>query len=1395
MKNSPLKWILIGVGVILLLILGIWLVRRLTAPRPVAEVTASPGITAAAALATPEAPTPLPTVAQPLGPVRVKYQSGDQYLIVEFLDEDLVHFELSAFGPGGDVDQPIYTTPMIARTEFPGPLIFKDDGQGTLETGEIKVQVDTDNLCATVTDKSKDPDLILTTACPWNLEKDFKGLTLTPESFTHAYGLGEIFIEPGLADGDWIGRSRFPGDYGNVQEPFNNGNVGNDQFPILYLAGEGLDSYALFLDSPYKQFWTFEDEPWKTTMQGKWVRFFVLTGKDLQDLRQDFMELVGKPLVPPKQAFGMWVSEYGYDNWAELEDKLRTLRENHFPVDGFVLDLQWYGGIQEKSDDTHMGSLTWDEQNFPDPEGKIAALRDEQGVGIIAIEQPYIGKNLPVYSDLQDKGYLVRDGCPDCDPVYLTENPWWGMGGMLDFSNSEGTAYWHDTKRQPLIDAGVIGHWTDLGEPELYNPDGWYWGIPGDYEELHAHPDVHNLYNLLWSQSIYDGYQRNEVEQRPFILSRSGTAGIQRYGAALWSGDISGLLSSLAAHFNVQMHMSMSGVDFYGADIGGFFRQGEDPIQMYTQWFANGMAFDVPARVHTFNLCNCQETAPDRIGDAGSNLRNLRQRYELSPYLYSLAHLAYLNGEPVVPPLVYYYQADPNVREMGSQKMIGRDLLVAAIASPNITESKVYLPAGTWVDYHTGEWIESQGEWIGPIPLFPDGYFTLPMYARAGAIIPQMYVDDQTMNVLGQRLDDSQRDELVLRVFAGDQPTEFTLYEDDGRTIAYQDGQVRQTVIAQHPDDDKMEVVITESEGSYDGAPDERDNVVKLQVNGLMAGKVLLNNEELPEFETQAELDGAPSGWFNAGGGLIIARSGVLPVSLAKTFQFELVEAVASESSGQPLEPLAAYWPTKGWQKAVPEQVGMDSTQLVKALDFLQRRGLNLQHFTLIRNGYLTLDAPFYSTTGDAPYERDAVARSFLSTLVGIAIDQGYIESLDQPVLDFFPEREIQNLDEQKKAISVGHLLTMTAGLPCKTDPEGSLTYAWEQEQDWEQSILDQPVLQAPGTKWEYCPPLMHLVSAIIQKSTGMSALQYAQENLFTPLGIGEVTWETDPRGVNIGWRGLRMHPADVAKLGWLYLNNGKWEDQQVIPAEWVSASTTSQVEGQQFGYQWFLDPAGYLNWDFPGQWLIVIPEQNVVAVLSGSIPESESWIIRILLQSLVFPAIQSDTTLPANPEGAALLDEKVAELGQGPEPQPVPPLPETAGRISGREITLEESEIGWKSLKLDFPAGSEAQLSVDDGVQPFILPVGLDNIPRAITYGQPEIGDGIIVASRGSWVEPDVFSISLDQENVYFHMPASITFTFDEDAVTVVLEAPGEGKFAVPGVLEPRPQPQPASS
>lgn len=839
-------------------------------------------------------PTPPPAFAPPadqliiVDEARALYRTEQGNLLVEFLDDDLLHFEYSGPTVSPDVEEKIFSSPMVAKTDYLGPAVFETSPEGVLRTRSLEVEVDA-SLCLRATDITRQPPLTLTRLCPNKIERNRKSFFFTPESFTHIYGLGQQFTTPNQPDGDWAGKVRFPGDdYGNAMVGWNGGAAGNTQFSVAYFTGASTDNYALYLDNASAQQWDFRDpQAWKISAVGPGIRFYLMAGPDLPDLRADYLEITGRPPVPPKKMFGLWVSEYGFDNWRELDEKLSSLRANRYPVDGFVLDLQWFGGIQSDSDNTRMGSLTWDLASFSSPAAKIDALQ-AQGVGIMTIEESYIGKNLPEHRDLESRGYLV-ERCEGCEAVYLTENPWWGKGGMLDWSDAQGAAYWHDLKREPLIEAGVIGHWTDLGEPELYSLTSWYTGIPEPYAVSHIHPDTHNLYNFLWSQSIYDGYLRNQHDQRPFILSRSGAPGSQRLGVAMWSGDVGANLTTLATQMNNQMHMSFAGMDYYGSDVGGFHRGALDGNldRMYTRWFGNAALLEIPLRPHTENLCNCKETAPDRIGSQESNLFNLRLRYSLVPYLYSLAHRAYLYGEPVYPPLAFYYQTDPQTHAIGQTKLIGRDLLVYTVPDYATYPREVYLPAGQWVNFYTDEWHTSQGAYLKNVQVREEDLFRLPLFARAGAIIPQMWVDEQTMNVFGQRLDGSTRDELILRVYAHPSKSEFTLLEDDGVTTAYQRGEVRATRVTQQLFSGQAVVRVEPAQGSYAGAPAERPLVVRLSTAmPLGITQVLVNGEELPRFASQAELEQAESGWLLLAENVILAKSARDSVDQAREFVF-----------------------------------------------------------------------------------------------------------------------------------------------------------------------------------------------------------------------------------------------------------------------------------------------------------------------------------------------------------------------------------------------------------------------------------------------------------------------------------------------------------------------------
>jgi alpha-glucosidase len=368
------------------------------------------------------------------------------------------------------------------------------------------------------------------------------------------------------------------------------------------------------------------------------------------------------------------------------------------------------------------------------------------------------------------------------------------------------------------------------------------------------------------------------------------------------------------------MHMSFSGVDFYGSDIGGFHRNLDGDLDdMYTRWYAYGMLFDIPGRPHTENLCNCKETAPDRIGEVASNLHNTRLRYELIPYLYSLAHRAHRFGEPVLPPPILYYQTDDRLRHEGDHKLIGRDLLAAVSTRYGEDQLDVYLPAGAWYDWHGGQRLESPDGLTTRVALHRDGHYILPLYAREGAIIPLQHVDAETANALGMRRDGSGRSELMARVFASPEASEFTLFEDDGVTVAYQQGAVRETRIRQQQTGEAVAITVEPALGSYQGAPSERNTVIALtaSLNGQAAGAAAstLDGVPLAKHATMADFEAADAGWHSdAASRTIWLKSGVRPFADAKTFSVTLAASPCTSEYGS----ISVPGEDNGWDPADP---------------------------------------------------------------------------------------------------------------------------------------------------------------------------------------------------------------------------------------------------------------------------------------------------------------------------------------------------------------------------------------------------------------------------------------------------------------------------------------------
>ena len=335
------------------------------------------------------------------------------------------------------------------------------------------------------------------------------------------------------------------------------------------------------------------------------------------------------------------------------------------------------------------------------------------------------------------------------------------------------------------------------------------------------------------------------------------------------------------------------------------------------------------------------------------------------------------------------------------------------------------------------------------------------------------------------------------------------------------------------------------------------------------------------------------------------------------------------------------YWPTKGWKTSTPEAQGMDSNLLANMLENLIKEAYGLDSITIIRNGVMVLDVYFHSLNQNTLHVIHSCTKSIMSILIGIAIDQGYIKDIHQPVIVFFPEKRFANLDERKKAITLKHLLIMAPGLQCRD----SYRYVWKgmremrYSDDWIQYMLDLPMAEAPGIRFEYCNGASFLLSAIIQKVTGMKTLEFARKHLFNPLGITSVEWGTNPQGITIGWGEMSLRPQDMAKIGYLCLKLGQWENRQIISKAWIESSTrkhidTNRLQRQGYGYQWWVLPNGsYLAVGYQGQFIIVLPQKNLIVVFTSDFITGDISVPGKLLNAYIKPAIKSDTALPSDPE------------------------------------------------------------------------------------------------------------------------------------------------------------------
>jgi CubicO group peptidase (beta-lactamase class C family) len=314
------------------------------------------------------------------------------------------------------------------------------------------------------------------------------------------------------------------------------------------------------------------------------------------------------------------------------------------------------------------------------------------------------------------------------------------------------------------------------------------------------------------------------------------------------------------------------------------------------------------------------------------------------------------------------------------------------------------------------------------------------------------------------------------------------------------------------------------------------------------------------------------------------------------------------------------YWPTKKWITSTPESQNMDSNQLEKMNNYFENNCPLLRSAIIVRGGNIVFEK-YYKGESNSIQPMYSVTKSIISALIGIALDKGYINNIDQKMVTFFPEYASEITDSRFNEITIQHLLTMTAGFT--TNYRGS---------NGMKGCFEEIIIAQPGSHASYNSSSSHLLSGIISKSTKMSTLEFAYQQLFKPLGIRKPDWHTGIDGYNMGGKGLWMGSIDMAKIGYLYLQNGVWDNNQIISSEWIKTSTKEKSAiklGQKeysYGYLWWVESfeshSFFSAFGYGGQYIEIIPDLDIVIVTTSDSrtmgPKHRGVAMRYVIRSIM---------------------------------------------------------------------------------------------------------------------------------------------------------------------------------
>lgn len=524
-------------------------------------------------------------------------------------------------------------------------------------------------------------------------------------------------------------------------------------------------AYGVFFDNTFRTRFDFGHERsdichfWS---EGGEMNYYFIYGPDLLRVAESYTALTGRPDMPPLWALGYQQSKWSYFPEQKVKDIAAEFRSRKIPCDVIHLDIDYMDGFK---------CFTWDPERFPDPKRMVAEL-EADGFKTVVILDP--GLKIDKSYDLYIEGVENRMFCRRADGPLMKGKVWPGDCHFPDFTNPKVREWWAGLF-EAFMESGVHGIWNDMNEPAVLEvgtfPDDTRHNYDG---HPCSHRKAHNVYGMQMARSSYNGAKKAIFPRRPFMLTRSGYAGVQRY-AAVWTGDNLATWEHLwIANIQCQ-RLSISGISFAGSDVGGFI--GECSPELMVRWMQLA-AFHAVYRTHSSRDYGARE--PWTFGEPYTKaIRTaIQTRYNFLPYLYTQFWKYHTEGTPVLRPLCFLDQSDRETYYRQDEFGVGNHVVVCPITQPGVEERQMYLPEGKWYNYWNDEVQIGKQEFTTKVELG-----TWPIYVKAGAVIPQ-YPAVQNTSELDLKY-------LYLHVYVGEGPCTSELYEDAGEYYDYEQGNHR----------------------------------------------------------------------------------------------------------------------------------------------------------------------------------------------------------------------------------------------------------------------------------------------------------------------------------------------------------------------------------------------------------------------------------------------------------------------------------------------------------------------------------------------------------------------------------------------------------------------------